>query len=236
MTSPLVLVSHVLCPYVQRAAIALREKGLKFERRDINLANKPDWFLALSPTGKTPLLLVGNTPLFESSVICEYLDDVHAPRLHPGVPIDRARHRAWMEFASVVLAAIAALYSAPTRELLDQKAVALRELLERVEGELGGGPYFSGTGFSLVDAAFAPALRYFEVIEDEACFGFFANLPKLEAWREQLAVRPSVTNAVTPDYRNRLRSFLLERRSALSEVLAAGLSGIGARPGLVVHE
>ena len=45
MTEKLVLVSHHLCPYVQRAAISLTEKGVPFERRNVDLANKPDWFL-----------------------------------------------------------------------------------------------------------------------------------------------------------------------------------------------
>ena len=219
MHPPLVLVSHALCPYVQRAAIVLREKGVAFVRRDIDLAAKPDWFLQLSPTGKTPLLLVGARPVFESSVICEYLDEVYAPRLHPAAPLDRARHRAWMEFASGVLAAIAALYSAPTGADLAARARALRHLLERVEEALGDGPYFAGFVFSLVDAAFAPALRYFEVIGEAGRFGFFDGLPKLEAWRHRLADRPSVREAVAPDYRERLRAFLLARGTALSEVL-----------------
>ena len=46
-----VLISHPLCPYVQRAVIALAEKGVAFERIDVDLANKPDWFKALSPLG-----------------------------------------------------------------------------------------------------------------------------------------------------------------------------------------
>ena len=54
----LVLVSHALCPYVQRAAIALAEKGVPFERRTVDLADKPDWFRAISPLGKVPLLIV----------------------------------------------------------------------------------------------------------------------------------------------------------------------------------
>jgi glutathione S-transferase len=51
MTAHLKLISHKLCPYVQRAVIALTEKGVSFERIDIDLANKPDWFLAISPLG-----------------------------------------------------------------------------------------------------------------------------------------------------------------------------------------
>ncbi len=66
--APLTLVSHTLCPYVQRAAIVLTEKGAAFERRWVDLANKPDWFKAISPLGKTPVLLVAETPIFESAV------------------------------------------------------------------------------------------------------------------------------------------------------------------------
>ena len=64
MVAALKLISHKLCPYVQRAVIALTEKGVDFERIDIDLANKPDWFLKISPLGKTPVLLVGDTAIF----------------------------------------------------------------------------------------------------------------------------------------------------------------------------
>lgn len=218
MSLHLVLVSHVLCPYVQRVAIALREKGIACERRDIDLAHKPSWFLALSPTGKTPLLLAGETPIFESSVICEYLEDIQEPRLHPADPLRRASHRAWMEFASLLLDTIGGLYSARDEAALADKADVLRGRLRQVEQALGTGPWFGGAAFSLVDAAFAPALRYFDVIDD-AGFGFFDGLPKLVAWRERLAVRPSVQQAVSPGYRERLHAFLLTRGSALGERL-----------------
>lgn len=69
----LTLISHALCPYVQRAVIALNEKNVPFERIDIDLRKKPTWFLAMSPLGKTPVLTVDNQPIFESAVICEYL-------------------------------------------------------------------------------------------------------------------------------------------------------------------
>src|SRR6185369_12034073 len=79
----LTLVSHHLCPYVQRAAIALAEKGVAFERVTVDLANKPDWFKALSPLGKTPVLKVGETAIFESAVILEYLEETQPNPLHP---------------------------------------------------------------------------------------------------------------------------------------------------------
>ena len=108
----LTLISHKLCPYVQRAVISLAEKGVPFERIDIDLANKPDWFLKVSPLGKTPVLLVGDTAIFESAVILEYLEDTQAPALHPADPLARAEHRAWIEFGSAILNDIAGLYAA----------------------------------------------------------------------------------------------------------------------------
>src|SRR4051812_26212701 len=87
MTAKLTLISHKLCPYVQRAVIALNEKGVAFERVDIDLSNKPDWLLKLSPLGKVPVLVVrgdeGEVALFESNVICEYIEDTQGgAKLH----------------------------------------------------------------------------------------------------------------------------------------------------------
>ena len=118
MPHALTLISHPLCPYVQRAAIAMAEKGIAIERIDIDLGDKPAWFLQLSPLGKTPVLLVDGQPVFESAVICEYLDETVAPRLHPQDALARARHRGWMEFGSAVLSAIGAFYSAPDEALV----------------------------------------------------------------------------------------------------------------------
>jgi glutathione S-transferase len=110
--SSLKLVSHPLCPYVQRAVITLHEKQIPHEREYVDLAQKPDWFLALSPLGKVPLLLVGDAVLFESAVICEYLDEVTPGSLHPVDPLLKARHRAWIESGSSILNAVAGFYSA----------------------------------------------------------------------------------------------------------------------------
>ncbi len=216
MPRPLTLVSHALCPYVQRASIVLKEKGVEFERRDIDLASKPGWFLKISPLGKTPVLLVGDEAIFESAVICEYLDETQMPRLHPEHALERARHRAWMEFGSSVLNAIAAFYSAADDDALASRARDIRARFEQLEAALGSGPYFGGERFGIVDAVFGPVFRYIEVFEAIADYGFLAGLPKLIAWRAAVSARPSVRDAVRPDYPELLRAFLLARRSALS--------------------
>ncbi|MEO6566914.1 MAG: glutathione S-transferase family protein [Casimicrobiaceae bacterium] len=216
MTAGLTLVSHKLCPYVQRAAIVLLEKGMDFERIDIDLAHKPGWFLKVSPLGKTPVLLVDGEPIFESAVICEYLDETAAPRLHPADALERARHRGWMEFGSAVLNAIGAFYNASDEETLAAKVVDLRGRFEQVESELTTGPYFAGWRFTLVDAVFAPVFRYFDVFEEFEDFGFFERTPRVRVWRSALAARAAVAGAASPGYPALLRAFLLARNSALS--------------------
>jgi glutathione S-transferase len=212
----MMLISHPLCPYVQRAAIVLHEKAMPFVRQDIDLGNKPDWFLEISPLGKTPVLLVEREAIFESAVICEYLDEAHQPRLHPGHALPRARHRAYMEFGSVVLNTIGRFYNAPDEESLSAAAGDLRRQFARLEDELHAGPYFAGASFSMVDAVFGPVFRYFDVIDTISDFGIFDGLSKVVAWRQALAARPSVRQAVGGSYPELLQSFLLARNSALS--------------------
>ena len=93
------LVSFKTCPWVQRAAIVLREKNVDFEFRHIEPDNRPDWFLAISPHKKVPVLRVDDTvSIFESNAIAEYLDETVPPRLHPEDPIVRAVNRAWTDY------------------------------------------------------------------------------------------------------------------------------------------
>ena len=207
------LISHKLCPYVQRAVIALKEKGVAFERIDIDLANKPDRFLKLSPLGKVPVLVVrsaeSEVALFESNVICEYIEETQAgARLHPADPLTRAQHRAWMEFGSAILGDLWGLETTQDAATFAAKRDALAAKFARVEAALGEGPYFAGAQFSLVDAVFAPVFRYFDVFDAYGDLGIFAATPKVRAWRDQLAQRPSVQTAVCADYPELLRAFL----------------------------
>jgi glutathione S-transferase len=218
----LTLVSHALCPYVQRVAIVLLEKNVPFERRWVDLAAKPDWFKAVSPLGKTPVLLAEGVPIFESAVICEWADEVFAPRLHPQDALQRARHRAWIEFGSQVLNTIAGFYNAGDAHALQARREELRSRFAQVEPVLDSpGPYFAGPAFGMVDAAFAPVFRYFDVFELAGETGWFDSMPKLRDWREALAERPSVRDAAPADYPQRLLQFLLERGSALSARMGA---------------
>ena len=218
--SKLTLISHELCPFVQRAAIALEEKGVAFGRITVDLANKPDWFLAISPLGKVPLLKVGDVAIFESAVILEYLEETQPNPLHPADALQRAEHRSWMEFGSTILMDLWTLYTAVDEAAFQAKAKQLTEKFARLEQRLGEGPYFDGARFSLVDAVFGPVFRYFDVFDRIADFGMLTGKPRLAAWRHALAQRPSIARAVKADYPERLWAFLQARDSRLSALMA----------------
>lgn len=210
------LISHHLCPYVQRAAIALLEINVPFERRDIDLANKPDWFLEISPLGKVPVLVVDDDAvLFESSVIAQYINERTEAGLLSSEPLAKAQQLAWMEFASQLIANIGRLYSAATDADLEVAKTNIEQKLRRVETMLGAGEWFAGNDFTLVDAAFAPAFRYFDVIDNLISDDVFSGTPRVAKWRRSLSTRSSVVNAVGRDYNERLLTFLANRASVI---------------------
>src|SRR5215510_14642426 len=177
------LVSFKTCPWVQRAAIVLREKGIDFEFRHIEPDNRPDWFLAISPHKKVPVLRIDDrVSLFESNAIAEYLDETVPPRLHPDDPVARAVNRAWTDyvptFAEAVTATAYADSESDYRKATEQIPVPF-ERLERALEKQGGGPFFNGAKYALVDAAYAPFLQRYFFLDRVKALGHIEKFPRL---------------------------------------------------------
>lgn len=194
------LVSFKTCPYVQRAVIVLREKHVPFDVTYIDLKNPPDWFRRISPLGKVPLLKVDSAVLFESAVIAEYLDEVYPPRLHPADALRRAHNRAWIEFSSNLLTEQFQMLMSPDRNAFAAGAHRFGASLDRLETELGAGPFFNGIDLALVDCAFAPLLMRATLLEPRLNLGVFTRRPRLRTWSETLLGRDAVRQSVVPDF------------------------------------
>jgi glutathione S-transferase len=203
------LISHELCPYVHRAAIVLREKGVPYRIRYIDLKAKPPWFLAVSPRGKVPVLVAGGVPIFESAVIVEYLDETHPPHIVPASPLERARHRAWAEIVSDLLVQqwkLMVAASAADRETARRNVV---DLLQRFEPEVRG-PWFAGDALGIVDVAIAPAFFRFDYLDRWWNLGLYEGLPNVGAWRDRLVARPSVRETVIDGFEEKLRAYVAQ--------------------------
>jgi len=204
------LISFSLCPFVQRACISLQERGVEYEITYVDLFNKPEWFLELSPTGKVPVMQVGDAVVFESQVIAEYLDETHPPSLHPVDALERARHRSWIEFSSSLGGPGWLIQSLGDGEKVAEQVIKANEALARLEAEVVG-PFFAGEAFSLVDAAIAPMLQRLHWAQEIAPeLGLFAGTPKVLAWTEALLARPSVQASLLPNIQEVFEALITE--------------------------
>src|SRR5258708_14537888 len=124
MASKFMLCSFKTCPWVQRAAIVLCAKHVTYDITYIDRDIRPDWFLAVSPHSKVPVLQIdGKHALFESNAIAEYLEETATPRLHPEDPIERARNRAWTDYVPTFASAISnTMYSDSEDEFASRSA------------------------------------------------------------------------------------------------------------------
>ena len=208
------LVSFVLCPFVQRAVIVLKEKAVPFEITYIDLENPPDWFAEISPFGKVPLLRADGTVLFESAIINEYLDEVYPPALHPDDPLERARHRGWIEFGSSLLFDQVKMLRAGNEQDYLEKRELLAGGLARLAREVPAeGPYFRGEHFSLLDAAYAPFFMRFELLRSYREELAEIIPARLETWATALLARGSVRDSVVDDFGERYTAFFRDKGS-----------------------
>lgn len=216
------IVGHRLCPYVQRVVIVMIEKGIDFERIDIDLDNKPAWLRDISPGCQVPVFWAGRDEwLFESSVIARYLDQVTERGLMPNDPWARACHEAWMAYADGMLNIVARIiYRDVDASAL---AISLRELEERlriVDDRFQPQKYFAGDAFGLVDAVFATLFRYFSVFDRVSETKLNDSLPqKLTEWWALVGSHKSVKDAVPPTYEAELIQFIAQKESHAARVL-----------------
>jgi glutathione S-transferase len=210
---------------VQRAAIVLREKNTPFEFRHIEPDNRPDWFLAISPHKKVPVLRVDDTvSLFESNAINEYLDETIAPRLHPEDPIARAVNRAWTDyiptFSEGVTGCAYADSEADYKKAVEKIPVAFDRLEKALEKQ-GSGPLFNGAKYSLVDAAYAPFLQRYFFLDRIRKLGHIESFPRLKAWGEALVARPSIHTFPPAEFEQLYRRAVKNRNKWLSQFVEA---------------
>jgi glutathione S-transferase len=217
------LVSFKTCPWVQRSAIVLREKNVEFELRHIEPDNRPDWFLAISPHKKVPVLRIDDkVSLFESNAINEYLDETIAPRLHPDDPIERAINRAWTDYVPTFASAVTATAYADTETDYERAAEGIPVPFERLEKALkrqGPGPFFNGAKYSLVDAAYAPFLQRYVFLDRVRRLGQIEKFSRLRAWSDALLNRDSTHSFPPNEFEAMYRSNLRRRNKWVSQFI-----------------
>jgi glutathione S-transferase len=233
MASQLKLCSFKTCPWVQRAAIVLRAKNVPYEITYIDRDHRPDWFLAVSPHSKVPVLLIdGKEALFESNAIAEYLEETVAPRLHPEDPLARARNRAWTDYVTTFASAISNTAYSDSEEEFAARGAKIADPFSKLDEALGkrgnAGPYFNGPKFSLVDAAYAPFLQRYTFMDRVKPLGMIEKYPRLAAWRDALLAAPAVKASTVPNIEAVWQEGLILRKRWLKKFVPESVLGADA--------
>lgn len=192
--SALKLYGANVCPFVHRARLTLAEKGLDYEYVAIDLRDKPDWFYKVLPSGKVPLLEHEGYRLWESAVVCEYLEDVFAqPALLPSDPGKRAQARIWVAWTGDVLVSLFyRLLKEQDGSKWEEHKAALRQALEKLDSELTDRTWLLGDQLTLADLELYPWFERWDILEHYRGFPIPSELKALRRWREALAARPAV--------------------------------------------
>ena len=216
------LISFPICPFVQRSSILLEYKNQPYERINIDLANKPDWFLALSPLARVPTLVVsrgekGVAALFESSVINEYLDEAYGKPLLNGDSLSKAHSRAWVAYSEALIMQQYALMLEQNEELFQVKLDAFLAALKKIK-PAEGKAYFNGESFGLVDASVAPVFTRLQwlpqllgVLKTEAKTDKHSTY--LLGWIDSLVSHIAVQNSVAGDFDAHFIDYFKKRNS-----------------------
>lgn len=187
------LIGYDLCHYVHRSWITVLHKKLPCKITPISRSKTPDWFRAISPSGKVPVLRVdGHTIILESAVINEYLDEISGGGLMPDDPLQRALHRSWTAYGGGLLDDLHGLMHAKSERHFDAAVAGLHTKLAWVETSVGNGPLYNGSVVSLIDYAYAPLfvrthhLGITPLLHQEGAY------PKIRAWSEAVIKLPPV--------------------------------------------
>ena len=201
----MLLYEHPLSPYAQKVKIALREKGVPFEVSlpdNIGSGNAGGAFVAASPRMEVPALIDGDTRIFDSTIILEYIEEKWpSPALLPSTPAERARVRmiedvcdTHLEAINWGLGEIRFFGRAPGALGETLRAAAgdqLADIYRWLEGQLGGRDWFNGAAFGWGDLSVAPFVNM------SAFFGFPPDAASmLGRWLERVRQRPSAAQTM----------------------------------------
>lgn len=202
MSAPIRLYWNKICPFVQRAWIAAIEKNVTLELIEVPLGGEtPEWYKKINPRETVPTLQHGDTLIFESNLIAQYLDDQFEPKqsLFPGSAYDRHRVRFFIEqVGEFVGYAYDFLMTGPLAEGAAEKLADFEWNVKNIEKLLieqsPRGPFFLGETFSLADIALVPFLDRFRYTLAAYCNGYdlFASAPRTKALLDAAFLRPSV--------------------------------------------
>ena len=214
------IVSFKICPFVQRVTALLEAKNINYDIEYIDLSNKPQWFLDISPNGQVPILITENNQvLFESDAIVEYIEETMETPLSDSNPINKAQDRAWSYLASKnYLVQCSAQRSADSTTLLE-RSEKLKTAFAKMETKLSESHFANGDKLGMVDIAWLPLLHRAAIIEKYTGYDFLQDFAKVKCWQKNVMATGLAEKSVPGDFEERFVAFYLSESTYLGHMM-----------------
>lgn len=200
------MVSHHLCPHLQKCVITMEAKGLRrnidYKVTYMDITNVPSSFQKISPDGKMPIAIIDDKIILDNSdIINEFLDEMTPGSLLPNDPLQRAIHRSSVADSHHIFQLLRIVFTA-------KDEITLLDAKEELFGRLGkleillenSSSYFGNDEFSIVDAtygAFFTLMFAHESLKEDSEWN---SLPKVRHWAMHLNSLEAVVNSKPDDY------------------------------------
>lgn len=216
------IVSFKICPFVQRVTALLEAKCKSYDIEYINLNNKPEWFLGISPNAQVPILITDNNEvLFESDAIVEYIEEVVPDPLYDVSPTTKAQERAWSYLASKHYLVQCSAQRSGSKEILIERSEKLRKAFGKLEQRLTGSKFFNGDTIGMVDIAWLPLLHRATIIEFNSGYDFIGPFKKVKGLQENILSSGLCEKSVSTDFEERFGAFYLSEQTYLGQCMQA---------------
>ncbi|KAL1306956.1 hypothetical protein AAFC00_005593 [Neodothiora populina] len=226
------LFGSCFCPFVQRVWISLELKGLPYQYIEVDPYAKPKSLLVVNPRGLVPALRHGDWGCYESTVLMEYLEDLHAgTALLPNDPKVRAHSRLWSDHINrhIIPNFYRYLQAQDQKSQVEEGEELKTQISKLVDASDKSGPFFLGEGMSFVDVQMAPwVIRLAKVLKPYRGWPEPTEGSRWAKWVESIEKHPAVAATTSTDelYLDSYERYA-ENRPNTSEVAKAINSGRG---------
>lgn len=191
--------SMAYCPFAHRARLVIAHKNIDADIVNVNLGEKPDWYLALNPLGQVPCIQLDEKrpSIPESLIDADYLDDVYQEnRLTPLDPYTHAQQKLLVEaFGKKAIMPFYAFAKEPKAEQQEAFAKGLEEAVEQ-RITFGADEYFGGAQPAMCDFMMWPFIERITMLQEHFDFKLdAARFPKLIAYMALMNKHPTVVKA-----------------------------------------
>jgi glutathione S-transferase len=193
-----------ICPFVERVQIVAKETNIDCEQIEVDIRNKPQWYLDLPGPSTVPKLEITNQAnktfyIPDTIATCNFFDELSGSTLHPKDPATQALNTYWISQLTPVMGSAYMMSMSPEKENFDKEKTTLLERLQTLEdllAEVQPNPYFNGKNYAMIDIAYAPQFKRFDCMHRMYQLNVLEKFTRIQKWSEATLSIPSVATCL----------------------------------------